>query len=386
MRSIAVEGWRGIFHSIAVVNQFQLMEMVRHTDLTVHHIDVPYVVDRWKAGVAEPGFSVEQQELLSQVRGTPPGRCDLAFRIAYPWRPPETPADRHVTFLITEFGFEPSDFSPTAPAPERFCAGDDLVVTPSRWSRDKLIEAGFPEERVHIVPHGISDLAFTPLDPPEIDNVRISLGLASDEFAFLNLGALTRNKGFHLLIRAFSILRAERPQLRLILKDAASLYGITVEAAIKHYVQLHGALAQEVLESILIVPSALSLSDMRRLYGGADCYVAPYLAEGFNLPVLESIACGTPVIATAGGSTDDFCSDATTLGVESTRVPNSTLGLNIPGVHLQPDLESLLAQMRKAVDFPRKLSPEFRSGVAAVHRDWSWRNAVDRLLSVAGLP
>ena len=38
----------------------------------------------------------------------------------------------------------------------------------------------------------------------------------------------------------------------------------------------------------------------------ADVYVSPYHAEGFNLPVLEAVACGIPVVVSAGGSTEDF--------------------------------------------------------------------------------
>jgi glycosyltransferase involved in cell wall biosynthesis len=48
---------------------------------------------------------------------------------------------------------------------------------------------------------------------------------------------------------------------------------------------------------------------MCKLYNAADCYLSPYLAEGFNLPALESIACGTPVIVSKGGPTDDFTDD-----------------------------------------------------------------------------
>ncbi|KAJ3024471.1 hypothetical protein HDV00_000914 [Rhizophlyctis rosea] len=45
---------------------------------------------------------------------------------------------------------------------------------------------------------------------------------------------------------------------------------------------------------------------MCKLYNAADCYISPYTAEGFNLPVLEALACGIPVVVTKGGPTDDF--------------------------------------------------------------------------------
>ncbi len=46
--------------------------------------------------------------------------------------------------------------------------------------------------------------------------------------------------------------------------------------------------------------------DLVRLYAGCDVLVHPYRGEGFGLPVLEAMACGKPVVVTAGGPTDEF--------------------------------------------------------------------------------
>ena len=48
---------------------------------------------------------------------------------------------------------------------------------------------------------------------------------------------------------------------------------------------------------------------MRILYNACDCYLSPYIAEGFNMPVMEAAACGLPVIVSKGGATDDFTND-----------------------------------------------------------------------------
>jgi glycosyltransferase involved in cell wall biosynthesis len=50
----------------------------------------------------------------------------------------------------------------------------------------------------------------------------------------------------------------------------------------------------------------LDFDSMRWLYSAGDCYLSPYMGEGFNLPALEAMACGTPLLVTRGGSTDDF--------------------------------------------------------------------------------
>ena len=52
------------------------------------------------------------------------------------------------------------------------------------------------------------------------------------------------------------------------------------------------------LGSISVISTSLDQAQLRALYGMADAYVSPYRAEGFNLPVLEAMACGLPVVAT----------------------------------------------------------------------------------------
>ena len=144
------------------------------------------------------------------------------------------------------------------------------------------------------------------------------MGFADDETVFLNVGLSTWNKGIDLLLVAFATLRAAGRKVRLILKDQRDLYGCSVKSLIKA-VGTHcpALLASDTLGAIAVIPTNLATADLRTLFAVADCYVSPYRAEGFNLPVLEAIACGTPVIVTGGGATDDFCNDE--------------LGLRIPG-------------------------------------------------------
>lgn len=54
---------------------------------------------------------------------------------------------------------------------------------------------------------------------------------------------------------------------------------------------------------------SLHAEELRDLLAGADAYLSPYSAEGFNLPALEAVAVGTPAIVTAGGPTDEYLPD-----------------------------------------------------------------------------
>ena len=68
--------------------------------------------------------------------------------------------------------------------------------------------------------------------------------------------------------------------------------------------------SQSFLDSISIVSTNLSQIQLAQLYAVCDCYVSPYRAECFNLPVLKALSCGKQIIVSSGGSTDDFCHGA----------------------------------------------------------------------------
>jgi glycosyltransferase involved in cell wall biosynthesis len=57
----------------------------------------------------------------------------------------------------------------------------------------------------------------------------------------------------------------------------------------------------------------VSDEELAALYRGARCLVYPSLYEGFGLPVLEAMACGTPVVTSAGGATEEISGGAAVL-------------------------------------------------------------------------
>jgi alpha-1,3-rhamnosyl/mannosyltransferase len=57
----------------------------------------------------------------------------------------------------------------------------------------------------------------------------------------------------------------------------------------------------------------VSDAELAALYRGACCLVYPSLYEGFGIPVLEAMACGTPVVTSAGGATEEVAGGAAVL-------------------------------------------------------------------------
>ena len=118
---------------------------------------------------------------------------------------------------------------------------------------------------------------------------------------------------------------------------------------------------------------------MAELLRAADFYVAPYLAEGFNLPVLEAAACGAPAICTAGGPTDDFTEPSFAWRIRS-QLAGVRLRSGQIGECLKPDEEHLRELRRQAVRERSRARAIGAVGAAHAARDYTWDRVTERLL------
>ncbi len=365
-----------------MVNQYQLFELLKFPTLSLFHNDLPYLTKTWSDPGNDPGFPKEMVASLQAIPAAKAESFDAVYRIGYPYARTESRAKRIVTFMVSEFAMCAEKFASGQAGVEHFCDNDNLVVTPSNWSKMKLLEYGFPEEKILVIPHGVNRDIFYPLTDSERQRIRSDLDLLERHFAFLNLGAMSDNKGVNYLLVAFSHIHRKHPQARLLLKDSSSIYGTTVADFVHRHEKANGPLSADVLNSIFLVPSHLSLQEMRQLYGAADAYVSPYRAEGFNLPVIEAIACGTPAIVTEGGATDDFCESSTSLKIRADRIADKDRGSPLPGYHMQPRIENLIEQMDKVLSEKFAATDAFRQGRQRLIDRFSWASAARQLEAV----
>lgn len=378
-KSLVVEGWRGINHSFALVNQFQLIEMVGRTDIHLAHVDVPFYFSHWNRTTNGIGFHDADEALLGQISGPASSLVpDWTYRIfSKVDLRPSLAGGRLAVFLVTELGLDTDSFVAGSDIKE-FEAAGNFIVTPSHWSRDRIIDWGFQANTVRVVPHAASTSYFFPLPGDTIRSQRTALGFREDETLLLNIGAAIWNKGIDVLLHGFALARQKRKDLRLVFKDQRNTYGISGENYVQTTLSNVGLLSNDVLNAITLIPANLTMDQMNAMYGIADCYVSPYRAEGFNLPALEALTCGTPLVVTRGGATEDFVGTVNARTIEATPFYNTVVqGKSVSG-YCEPSLEHLVQLLTDTVPKPLTVTP----GLEGTEAQSGWGPVVDQLIDL----
>jgi glycosyltransferase involved in cell wall biosynthesis len=303
------------------------------------------------------GVTVRRREDLPDD-GVPP----IVLRHRWPPRFMSPPAARYVHVQPWEFGAAPRAWI------DALRERADAVWCYSTYLRDVYVTSGIPPQRVKIVPLGFDPLVYHPGVEP--------MGL-SDQSAcvFLFVGGLPPRKNVGMLIEAYTRAFRAGDAVALLFKDTPATGSYLTGWAEK----LRELAARTDIPPIVYLDSTFSDADMARLYRAATALVHPYRGEGFGLPVLEAMACGTPVIVTSGGSTDDFVNAACGFAIPATRVPVGRViddfELAAEGWWLQPDVDALAAAMRRC--YEDRGAARTRGATAAAHAraGWTWDHA-----------
>jgi glycosyltransferase involved in cell wall biosynthesis len=124
----------------------------------------------------------------------------------------------------------------------------------------------------------------------------------------LYAGGISPNKNLATLVRAFARVRAAHSAFRLILAGDYQSDGFkSSHAQLRALIEALGLRRQVVFTGF--VPD----DELCCLYNGARVFVMPSLDEGFGLPALEAMACGTPVIVSSGNALEEIAGGAALL-------------------------------------------------------------------------
>ena len=176
----------------------------------------------------------------------------------------------------------------------------DHILTVSEFSKRQIVERlGITPERVTVIYHGVTS-HFHPSSHVESFQAASS-ALQLQRPYILYIGMLKPHKNIPTLIRAFALLRGRRKleQRLLIVGDDRKWKEGLVRLCSQLGITEHVSFVPHVPHAIL-----------PQVYAGADLMVMPSFIEGFGLPVLEAMACGTPVVCSWAASLPEVAGDA----------------------------------------------------------------------------
>jgi alpha-1,3-rhamnosyl/mannosyltransferase len=189
------------------------------------------------------------------------------------------------------------------------------IITDSAHSRTDLLDVlGVPPERVHVIPLAVGEEFRPDRSPEAVDSAAARYGVSRPYL--LAVGNFLPHKNLPRLVEAYAALPEPlRGRTALVLAGTPAGHGPArpVDPA---------ALARPGV----LLPGFIALEDLPLLYVGATALVCPSLVEGFGLPVLEAMACGTPVVCARAGALPEVAGDAA-LYVEPMDVAGITAGL-----------------------------------------------------------
>lgn len=160
------------------------------------------------------------------------------------------------------------------------------VITISNYSKRKIAECiHVPEDKIVVAPGGVNRRIFHPVEAREVEIMIDKFGLSRPYL--LAMEPQNPRKNARTLLKAWEGLHEKYPELTLTFIN-------TSNGATK-------ALARDRPHRRMALLNYVSDVELAALMSGAEVFVYPSLYEGFGLPVLEAMACGTPVIASRVG-------------------------------------------------------------------------------------
>jgi glycosyltransferase involved in cell wall biosynthesis len=177
----------------------------------------------------------------------------------------------------------------------------DAIITESQQSKVDIVRhLSVKPEDVIVIP-AAAGTNYQPTSQAKTDHVLARHGI---NFPFIvYVGSIEARKNLARLLEAYAQLRCWSQKWKLVIVGArkwkfSSVFETVRRLALEPLVHFTGYIAEE---------------DLAALYNGADLFVFPSIYEGFGLPVLEAMACGTPVITSNSSSLPEVAGDAAIL-------------------------------------------------------------------------
>jgi glycosyltransferase involved in cell wall biosynthesis len=208
----------------------------------------------------------------------------------------------------------------------------DFIIADSENTRNDLVVLlGVRPSSVAVVPGGVEERFARVTDADQLRKARSKLGVGDAPF-LLAIGVLEPRKNLNRLMDAFAVVKQRgnvAPDLKLVLAGGK---GWLYDDIFEHH-------ADSPVRSDILLPGFVSDALLPAIYSAAEALAFPSLYEGFGLPILEAMACGTPVVASRASCLPEVA-DGAALLIDPTNIEGLTGALE--HVLLDADLRARL--------------------------------------------
>ena len=241
----------------------------------------------------------------------------------------------------------------------------DQVWVPSKWQRDCMIEQGYDKHKLRVVPEGVDVRKYYPEDIELSDDGRKK---------FVLFGRWDYRKSTKEIIETFIKTFDKNEPVDLIV-SIDNVYGEamdgfkTTEERLEHY-----GLTDERIK-VIHFPSD---DEYVKYLKGADCFVSCARGEGWNLPLIEAMACGTPSIYSNATGQLEFAEGKGHPVKIKKRVPTNgnTYGRfemgEVPGEYYEPDFDDLSRVMRNVYELSDDAKEKAIKESVEIRNEFTW--------------
>lgn len=258
----------------------------------------------------------------------------------------------------------------------------DYALPSSAFSKQVFLDAGWPEKKCIVVPHGINLSDFQ-------SNEKYKLH-TNKTFKFLNISIPHYRKNISLLLEAYYSVFSNEDDVCLVLKTNLDLPNrplYTFETNLKQeIISLQNRFRNKTggLPSVEIVQE--KIPNMVDLYKSCDVLVNVASSEGFGLPLLEGLAAGNLVIAPRCSGQLDFLNDQNSILIDVKEIeagPNYQYWSISPGAKTwMPQIESLSEALLTSYKNRDILKSKFAAETERVVHQFTWEAAAQQILEL----
>jgi len=268
----------------------------------------------------------------------------------------------------------------------------DFYFPSSNFSAEVFHINGVPPEKTFVIPHGIDTDVFN----PDITPVKLN---TKKKFKFVTVAAPHYRKNLDLLLNAYCEAFTAKDDVCLVLKtkvykhsdgmfdinnpnsnpNGRKAFEIVIGDVFK---KIHKKYGKNMPEIELLSGHVENVSS---IYNACDCHITTTGAEGFGMPLLESMACGLLSIAPNYSAQLDFMNKDNSLLIDTSLRYAKPLEqywtYNSKGKIGQASKKHTVELMRKAVSEYDDLMRKFKPNMDKVVKKYSWANAVKMMIS-----